>query len=371
MITRNAGAMIARALVAVGILQVPQTIRAEDASATQIREAANKATRLMEASIAKVNAGAPCVSCHHGMMPLWTLAIARDHGITVNPTLQRETAVRSFSALKNVDAAIQGTHVVDANIDVAEVLAFGRELGVAPNVTAALHARRLANYQQADGRWKTMDARPPQSYSHFMVTAMAGKTVASYLPDSQKSKAEIIGKARSWLANNPAVSTEDATFRLLGLWWLGGSREQIAMAAKDLAGRQNADGGWGSMPAKPSDAYATGEALFALKYVNSTGEKTYRAGVRYLMGTQAEDGSWHVKTRIHEVAHVSPPKMDTGFPYGPDQIVSMYGTTWAVVALSYALPEQKTPVKEMTEVKIDVPAWIEAAAFGTAAQFEY
>ena len=81
-----------------------------------------------------------------------------------------------------------------------------------------------------------------------------------------------------------------------------------------------------------SDAYATGEALYAL---NTAGQMApshpvYAKGVKYLLNTQAADGSWHVKSRSIWVQ----PYFESGFPYGHDQWISAAGTSWAAMALS-------------------------------------
>jgi ankyrin repeat protein len=146
--------------------------------------------------------------------------------------------------------------------------------------------------------------------------------------------------------------------------WAEAPRRQIESAVSDLLSRQNADGGWAQLPVRKSDAYATGEALYALKQSNNA-PQTYDRGVRFLIDTQLQDGSWLVETRLHEVAHISPPKMETGFPHGPNQIMSMYGTTWAVAALSLALPEQTYSAPEFPEIHATAESWVDIAAFGT------
>jgi ankyrin repeat protein len=325
---------------------------------------------VVEASTAQFNPKVPCVSCHHGMMPLWTLGIARDHGIQVNETLRRTSAVRSYALLRDVDSAIQGTHVVDATIDLGELLAFGPELRVQPSLTTALHARRLASVQREDGHWATFDARPPQSYSRFMVTALNAKTISAYLHESQAAeKARRLAKAEQWLRENQPASTEDASYRLLGLSWTGAGNDCLGSVAVDLAARQNSDGGWPQSPGRPSDAYSTGEALYALKSTGNAAEQNFQKGIAYLLHTQFPDGSWLVKSRLHEVAHISPPKMDSGFPHGEDHIMSMFGTNWAIAALALALPEVKHQSDpELAEVRPEAAPWVETAAFGTLDQ---
>jgi hypothetical protein len=339
---------------------------AETPNSDQIRGAATKAVALMEKSIAALTPNVPCASCHHNMIPMWTLSIARDHGVPVNADLFKSVAVRSYSFLNDVDRAIQGTQFVDPALEGAELLAFAKSNGIKPTFTAQMHAMRLARMQRADGHWATFDARPPQSYSTFMTTALSAKAVLENMPQGAAREAAV-SKARTWLLVNQPVSTEDATFRLLGLYWTGASVKQMQSAAKTLiAQQQTSTGGWtqGTVR-KEADAYATGEALAALQLTGTANREVINKGLAFLLKTQAEDGSWHVKTRLHEVAPISPPYMETGFPYGKDQIISMYGTTLAVMALSLALPEQKQPAIEITEINPKIEPWMTAAAFGS------
>lgn len=115
----------------------------------------------------------------------------------------------------------------------------------------------------------------------------------------------------------------------------------VRAAAKALAAAQRSDGGWSQFATLPSDAYATGEALHAL---NTAGgmparDPAYTKGVKYLLDTQAADGSWHVKTRSIWLQ----PYFDRGFPYGPDQWISAAGTAWASIALSLTWTRRKLP----------------------------
>src|SRR5437868_5195098 len=77
-----------------------------------------------------------------------------------------------------------------------------------------------------------------------------------------KSGGARIAKAAEWLKANKPVSTEDASFRLMGLAWAHGDMDG---ARRDLLAMQRADGGWGQLTGYVSDAYSTGEAVFALR----------------------------------------------------------------------------------------------------------
>jgi N-acyl-D-amino-acid deacylase len=123
--------------------------------------------------------------------------------------------------------------------------------------------------------------------------------------------------------------------RLLGLVWGKAPRALIVTAARELASAQRPDGGWAQLPALPSDAYATGQAMVALRESSLFKPESpgFSRGVKYLLGTQEPDGSWHVRGRALPVL----PLFESGFPHGRDQWISAAGTSWAVMALSLAI----------------------------------
>jgi hypothetical protein len=88
----------------------------------------------------------------------------------------------------------------------------------------------------------------------------------------------------------------------------------------------------------PSDAYATGQALVALRESGlfKPGSPGFKLGVEFLLGTEEPEGSWHVRGRSLPVQ----PLFESGFPHGRDQWISAAGTSWAAMALSLALPSR-------------------------------
>jgi hypothetical protein len=96
--------------------------------------------------------------------------------------------------------------------------------------------------------------------------------------------------------------------------------------------KQRSDGGWGQTDSLPADAYATGEALWALHESGTPpSDPIYRGGVDYLLRTQQDDGTWHVITR----ALGFQPYFQSGFPYDHDQWISQAGTAMATIALTF------------------------------------
>jgi len=101
----------------------------------------------------------------------------------------------------------------------------------------------------------------------------------------------------------------------------------------DLEMTQRSDGRWAQLPSLQSDAYATGGALVALTEAGvATTEHVYQRGVRFLLSTQLEDGSWYVRKR----AHATQAFFDSGFPHGVDQYISAAATNWAAMSLALA-----------------------------------
>ena len=80
-----------------------------------------------------------------------------------------------------------------------------------------------------------------------------------------------------------------------------------------------------------SDAYATGQALYALRAGGlSPIAAAYQSGAHYLRRTQLDDGTWFVRSR--GIGFL--PYFDGGFPHGRDQFISAAATSWAVMALT-------------------------------------
>lgn len=124
----------------------------------------------------------------------------------------------------------------------------------------------------------------------------------------------------------------DQTFKLLGLIWAQAPRHDVVRQQQVLSKLQRPDGGWGQMPTLSPDAYATGQALYALQVAGVDAEDpVYRRGVDFLLRTQLEDGTWFVRTRAFGVQ----PYFETGFPHGPSQFISATATAWAAIALTH------------------------------------
>ncbi len=170
------------------------------------------------------------------------------------------------------------------------------------------------------------------SESAIAATARAIRAMRAYpIPARQQEFDKRMARARSWLAQTTATTTDDCAMRLLGLIWAGGAKPDVRKAAEALVALQRADGGWAGNPYLKSDAYATAEALVALSEWDAHAEP-YRRGVAFLLSTQYPDGSWYVRSRAIKFQ----PYFESGFPFGHDQWISTAATALAVKAIAAA-----------------------------------
>jgi ankyrin repeat protein len=307
------------------------------------RAAVVRALPSLQRSAKTFVANRSCVSCHHNILPILTLRLAASRGFEIDSAALSEVERKTFRVLTNLrafDDAVQGTTVSDPTPNDSWLLVAAKAAGLAPDVTRAVYAKRIASWQRG-GHWTTSDFRPPHSSSLFTATATAVLAIRAYLPDEmQAARDRVLGDARAWLTATVPQSTEDATFRLLGLVWAGAPATDVAAARRDLWKRQRPGGGWPQLPAYPPDAYSTGEALYALHESGTpAADVAWRRGIGFLMTSQAADGTWHVRTRMISPAEVSPPYFTTGFPYKRDEYISYAASAWATMALLGALPK--------------------------------
>jgi squalene cyclase len=220
-----------------------------------------------------------------------------------------------------------------------------------PQPAAEMVARYLGQRQRQDGRWKLACSVRAATDTDFTATALAVRALRDFVPKKRAGEIEPrFARAREWLARMPPRSTEEKTFRLLGLAWAGAAKDDAAVrkAIQTLLADQRKDGGWGQIPALKSDAYSTGEVLVALHQAGGLPitDPAYQRGVTFLLRTQEGDGSWCVRSRATPFQAY----FETGFPYGRDQFISAAATGWATMALALAV-EAPNPMREMAASK--------------------
>jgi N-acyl-D-amino-acid deacylase len=364
------------ALLAFGFEQ-----RSETNSSTQpineaeLREASTRAIKLIQHAQGDWYKKETCSSCHNQLLPEIPIGLARQRNVAIDEPAAKQATTATFAFMKDLDAVVQGYDYIDT-MDYGWKLFAAHAAGIAPNLATSAHAQVIASRQQPDGGWVTTDDRPPQSCSFFTATAVCAHAIRLYLPDQLKGESDSrTRRAREWLLRTPPRSTEDRVYQLLGLYWTGADLSARKQAAQRLVAEQLADGSWRQMEGLSGDAYSTGEALYALREGAGlpTNDPTYQRGLRFLLKTQQADGSWHVTSRLHPPAPVSPPYFETGFPYQHDQFISLMGSAWAAAAMLEAIPAKAgtaSPAPSSALAPADQGEWVAIALNGSAADLK-
>jgi Squalene-hopene cyclase C-terminal domain len=316
---------------------VPTAVGVTTASSAAIRAAIERSLPLLQEIDVEFIKRTGCVSCHHNSVVAMAVAAARANGYTVNEATAKTQSRVVGAYLDTWRARTLQNHFIGGAQDTISYLLFGLAVEhYPPDVATDAQAIWLKRRQASDGHWPIQTIRPPIESNDIEVTAVSLRALQAFAPPAQRAEyAGAIDRARQWLTTAMAAATEERAFRLLGLSWANAPKDVVRQAARELVATQRADGGWAQLDDRQlTDAYATGEALVALREsgaVEAT-DPAYRRGVEYLLRTQIADGSWFVESRAEPIQAA----FASGFPYGPHQWVSAAATGWAVTALALA-----------------------------------
>ncbi|MBA4191966.1 MAG: hypothetical protein C0467_28635 [Planctomycetaceae bacterium] len=310
---------------------VPPTVPPKPAASA--RAAVERSLPLLQRADVTFVKKSGCVSCHNNSLTAMTVAAARQAGIPVDEKIARSQRNETGLYLEAWrERVLQGMGVPgDSNTVNYLLVGLAAEGYPADPATDAM-ATYLKNDQMPDGRWRLLGNRPPLESSEFEVAALTMRALQIYAPKALRADYEkSVWRAADWLRSAKPKSTADRTGQILGLTWAGDSKESLKKLATSLVAEQREDGGWSQLPSMASDAFATGQVLTALHLSGtvSTSDPAYHRGVKYLLSTQLEDGSWHVRSR----AIPFQPYFEGGFPHAHDQWISAAATNWAVMAL--------------------------------------
>ncbi len=304
--------------------------------AHSVRAAVERSIPLLQRTDASFLQKSGCVSCHNNTLTAMTVATARESGVTVDDQAvgrQLKTIASYIDGWR--ERVLQGVGIPGDSDTIGSIL-----LGMAadnhpPDPATDALARFLKNHQTPDGQWWGGAHRPPLESSDIQVTAASMRAIQVYGPKARRAEyKKAVQLAAAWLMKAQPKTTDDRAFQLLGLRWAGADRQIIRKDAGALLAEQRADGGWAQIPSLASDAFATGEALVALKEAGALAvtDPAYRRGTQFLLNTQLEDGSWYVRSRALAIQ----PYFENGFPHERNQWISAAATSWATKALAFA-----------------------------------
>jgi hypothetical protein len=278
-----------------------------------------------------------CASCHHVPMTLWALGEAKARGYPVADKAVAE--LTAWVAAKDDPAKINPKQKERAQVTVNQGAlhhALGLEAGGASDAAAKDALKTFLDAvladQDKDGAWRLQIIWEPIGSTPDVVTALALLALtAKNAPDLGLAGKTALRNGLTWLdAQKASESTQGVALRLILAKRLDRPAADRRAMADDLLGRQKGDGGWPSAKDLKSDAYSTGQALYALAEAGRPADDpAVAAGVGFLLKTQDTDGSWEMKSR----------------PGGPGgkaakelAPIGHAGTAWAVLGLVRTAP---------------------------------
>jgi ankyrin repeat protein len=349
-------------LVKSGAAGAPDAARIVPAMSVQhastIQSALERSLPLLQRTDASFVAKSGCISCHSNSLVAMAVGLARKNRFNVDESIAAQQVKANVFFLQNRrDTLHQGFFASQAS----GAEAFGDTFGPSvlgyvlvgldaehhkPDLNTDAVAMYLKSRQMSDGHWayRTGEGRPPLCSDYVGQTALAMRALQLYAPQLQKAEYDkSVRLAAAWLVKAEPKTDEDRVWRLLGLAWAASDKSTIAEGQRELLAMQRPDGGWSDVSTE-SNAFATGRVLVALGTAGlPVSDPAYQRGVQFLLNTQLDDGSWHVRTRALAIQ----PYFDNGFPHGIDQWISAAGTAWATMALTLA---SQAPPADSTSV---------------------
>jgi squalene-hopene/tetraprenyl-beta-curcumene cyclase len=264
---------------------------------TTVRAAAEKGLRWLAASASAWTEQHKCYGCHVQAVTLEGLTVGKHNQYDVK---SKDLQAMTGALLLGVTA---GGRKTGAAFQGAAWARYDRWVDEKYSGELLKYARELLKYQQKDGSVEDDDRRPPVVAGTMQTTYQAMQTWRqAHARTADEMWLGPMRNAEEYLAKFSATWTKeqrgalfDVNYALMGLAAAGvkSSESSSMKLQRNLLARQNDDGGWG-LDGKKSDAFATGQTLYALKLAGMTDrDAAIERGMRWLVGRQKADGSWH------------------------------------------------------------------------------
>jgi hypothetical protein len=279
-----------------------------------------------------------CASCHHAPMMIWAVSEARDRGFKVDQAALDEVTAYTLNdpvASKMLPAATRpGDKAPSGPVNSLPSAYAALASAVVPAETlspAARASRRrleayLAEQQKPEGSWVHGGGRPPMLESEEVITLMTLLALTAPGQDGESPAAASRRKAAEWLKKTaPGGGLQAQVLRLLVAIRSGTDAASLADKIELILRQQRADGGWAQAAGLPSDAFATGQALYVLSLAGVKPDRPEVGRARgFLVASQGEDGAWPMTSR---------PVVKGGTPAKDLRPITFAATAWATLAL--------------------------------------
>ncbi len=278
-----------------------------------------------------------CVSCHHAGLAIWAMHESHDRGLTVDVPLMNELT-RWVAESGSGKTGVPRPEGIPKALNAKAVwLGLGLAAVQQPDETTTKGLKLMLGTVREDqlenGSWASWPVTRPPSFgnSDDSMTALATLTLQSGVSGDDATK-QARDRGVTWLAETKTDDDPQSVAMRLVLWSrVKRPQAEIDQLAAKILTRQRSDGGWSQTNEMESDAWATGQALYAMAHagMKSTNEAIAR-GRRFLIKTQKENGSWPMTSR---------PTKPGGEGSGSLIPITGAGAAWAVLGMVQSEPK--------------------------------
>ncbi len=339
-------------LVGQGVTGADEPVSREVLSAA----AQNSLDLLVKTSPAFIKKGG-CNSCHNQSLPAAAQTFARSRGIAVgDPIEQLPPEVSDATMERYAEYSVAG----GAGINGLAFQLFENDLAKRPaDERVRAQIQYVKSQQQSEGYWRGGGgltnngqgglsrpgaARPPLICDEFTPTAFMVRALKAYgAPTDVVDTTARIAKARQWLLGTRGDAPAGACLQgprveVVGRRSPGRSTAPLAIC------RRSSSPTAASRSSRRCRRTLTPPASRCSRCTRAglpSTHRVYQAGLKFLLTTQAADGTWHVRTRSLEFQ----PYFESGYPYRRDQWISAAGTAYATLAIAAAVEPPQTAAR--------------------------
>ena len=245
-----------------------------------------------------------CVSCHHASLVIWSMSEAKRSGHSVDETVLAELTrwvAESGNGKFGLPRPANAPHAASPKA-VWFALALGA-VGKPDRISRdgmKLLLTTVKSEQTENGSWSAWPETRPPMFGDSDENLTAQATLALLPEAATDDSAKVaLDKGIKWLSETKTDDDPQSIALRLVLWRrLGRPAEEWQPLVRRIKGRQNADGGWSQTKGMASDAWATGQALYALAHTPiQLDEPIITRAHAFLIKTQRDDGSWSMISR--------------------------------------------------------------------------
>ena len=251
-----------------------------------------------------------CFGCHVQAVTMHALSMAKRNQYNVDAKVMRSvlaglTTVKGGTQSQHGLSHSRGAEQGEAKSYGGSALAFyDQHVYQDAQDDLIKSARALLKFQKKDGSVHPEVARFPVSPGAIHTTYMAIQTWRqAYARTADDEWRVPLRKSELWLKKRALnltdgvkpQSIQDLNFSLLGLLEAGTSQraKSVRLLEKAIGEYQNKDGGFGFRKGEASNAYATGQTLFAFRTLGlSDTHNNVRRASAWLVGAQQANGAW-------------------------------------------------------------------------------